>query len=198
MPMTATGHHVKKSVPKTTVSLYQGYSILHAKAKVLKGVSAGRNVAVHGHAKDGKKSHELVRREFIRLWRELHPAAERSHRRRQEKAEINRLLRNPTPTNNRSLARYLMLKWGFSEADFACVDRVVMGESSWVHTVWNRQGSGAYGIPQALPGYKMASAGSDWATNPATQIRWMVLHYMVPRYGSPCGAWAFKSSNGWY
>jgi hypothetical protein len=57
--------------------------------------------------------------------------------------------------------------------------------------------SGAYGIPQALPGSKMATIASDWRTNPATQIIWGI-EYMKDRYGSPCAAWSFKSANGWY
>jgi hypothetical protein len=57
--------------------------------------------------------------------------------------------------------------------------------------------SSAYGIPQALPGSKMASAGPDWANNPITQIRWG-LGYIADRYGSPCGAWGHSQSHGWY
>ncbi len=57
--------------------------------------------------------------------------------------------------------------------------------------------SGAYGLVQALPASKMASAGSDWKTNPATQIEWG-LDYMNDRYGSPCGAWKFWQANHWY
>jgi hypothetical protein len=66
----------------------------------------------------------------------------------------------------------------------------------WKVNATNRS-SGAYGIPQALPGSKMASAGSDWRTNPATQIIWGV-NYMKGRYGSPCRAWTFKHAHGWY
>ena len=57
--------------------------------------------------------------------------------------------------------------------------------------------SGAYGIPQALPGDKMAAYGSDWQTNAATQIKWG-LAYIAGRYGTPCDAWSFWQSNGWY
>jgi hypothetical protein len=57
--------------------------------------------------------------------------------------------------------------------------------------------SSAYGIPQALPGSKMAAAGADWQSNAATQIRWG-LGYIKARYGSPCSAWGFKQSHGWY
>jgi hypothetical protein len=57
--------------------------------------------------------------------------------------------------------------------------------------------SGAYGIPQALPGSQMATAGGDWHNNAATQIKWG-LTYIQDRYGSPCGAWAHEQSAGWY
>ena len=57
--------------------------------------------------------------------------------------------------------------------------------------------SGAYGIPQALPGSKMATAGADWETNAATQIEWG-LGYVQGRYGTPCGAWAHSQDVGWY
>ncbi|MEZ0092356.1 transglycosylase SLT domain-containing protein [Streptacidiphilus sp. EB129] len=72
---------------------------------------------------------------------------------------------------------------------FQCFSNIVTHESGWNYTATNA-GSGAYGLVQALPGDKMASAGADWRTNPATQIKWGV-GYMNSSYGSPCGAWAF-------
>ncbi|WP_327674897.1 transglycosylase SLT domain-containing protein [Kitasatospora sp. NBC_00458] len=77
-----------------------------------------------------------------------------------------------------------------------CFSNIVSRESSWNPTATNAS-SGAYGLVQALPASKMASAGSDWRTNPATQIKWG-LNYMNSRYGSPCGAWAFWQSHHWY
>lgn len=77
----------------------------------------------------------------------------------------------------------------------AIVERETAG--TWSPTVYNYAGSGAYGLPQALPGRKMASAGPDWRTNPLTQLEWMV-GYTRSRYGSPCGALAFHNANGWY
>ncbi|MFJ4094758.1 lytic transglycosylase domain-containing protein [Kitasatospora sp. NPDC089913] len=77
-----------------------------------------------------------------------------------------------------------------------CFNNIVSRESSWNVTATNAS-SGAYGLVQALPGSKMASAGSDWRTNPATQIKWG-LDYMNSRYGSPCGAWSFWQSHHWY
>ncbi|UCM90087.1 aggregation-promoting factor C-terminal-like domain-containing protein [Streptomyces marincola] len=79
---------------------------------------------------------------------------------------------------------------------FQCFSNIVDHESGWNHTAQNPS-SGAYGLMQALPGSKMSSAGSDWQTNPATQIRWGV-NYMEDRYGSPCGAWEFWQANNWY
>ncbi|MFE0060322.1 transglycosylase SLT domain-containing protein [Streptomyces sp. NPDC059003] len=81
-------------------------------------------------------------------------------------------------------------------AQFQCFDRIVSHESGWDITATNAS-SGAYGLVQALPGSKMASAGADWKTNPETQIEWG-HKYMNERYGSPCGAWSHWQSNGWY
>ncbi|MGW1230104.1 aggregation-promoting factor C-terminal-like domain-containing protein [Streptomyces sp. NPDC001478] len=82
------------------------------------------------------------------------------------------------------------------EAQFQCFSNIVSHESGWNPTATNAS-SGAYGLVQALPGSKMASAGSDWQTNPATQIKWG-MDYMNSRYGSPCGAWSFWQANSWY
>ena len=79
---------------------------------------------------------------------------------------------------------------------YACLDHIVMHESRWRVTATNRS-SGAFGIPQSLPGSKMATAGADWRTNPVTQVRWM-LGYIARRYGMPCQAWAFWQANRWY
>ncbi|MDT9683656.1 transglycosylase SLT domain-containing protein [Streptomyces sp. TRM76323] len=79
---------------------------------------------------------------------------------------------------------------------YQCFSKIVEHESGWNPTATNAS-SGAYGLVQALPGSKMASAGSDWKTNPATQIEWG-LDYMNDRYGSPCGAWQFWQTNHWY
>ncbi|GAB2802762.1 aggregation-promoting factor C-terminal-like domain-containing protein [Streptomyces daliensis] len=79
---------------------------------------------------------------------------------------------------------------------FQCFSEIVERESGWNYKATNAS-SGAYGLVQALPGSKMSSAGADWRTNPATQIKWG-LNYMNDRYGSPCGAWDFWQANNWY
>ncbi|WP_406195610.1 transglycosylase SLT domain-containing protein [Kitasatospora sp. NBC_01560] len=78
----------------------------------------------------------------------------------------------------------------------ASFSQIISHESSWNVTATNAS-SGAYGLAQALPGSKMASAGSDWKTNPSTQIKW-ALDYMNTRYGSPNAAWAFWQNHHWY
>lgn len=96
----------------------------------------------------------------------------------------------------RTIGMALLPEFGFAADQFPCLDSLYASESGWR---WNADNptSSAYGIPQALPGSKMASAGADWATNPVTQIRWG-LGYIQDRYGTPCGAWAFKQGHGWY
>ncbi|MET7653595.1 MULTISPECIES: transglycosylase SLT domain-containing protein [unclassified Streptomyces] len=79
---------------------------------------------------------------------------------------------------------------------FQCFSNIVDHESSWNYHAVNAS-SGAYGLFQALPAGKYASAGSDWQSNPATQIKWG-LNYMDSRYGSPCEAWSFWQANHWY
>lgn len=101
-----------------------------------------------------------------------------------------------TPTDPRDIAQSLLSEFGFGADQFGCLDSLWTRESGWRVNADNPSSS-AYGIPQALPGAKMASAGADWATNPETQIRWG-LGYIQDRYGSPCGAWAHSESNGWY
>ena len=86
--------------------------------------------------------------------------------------------------------------WG-SGQQWSCLDALWTRESGWQAGVWNTAGSGAYGIPQALPASKMAAAGGDYMTDPATQIRWG-LGYIASTYGTPCGAWAHETTDGWY
>ncbi|MFJ5835461.1 lytic transglycosylase domain-containing protein [Streptomyces shenzhenensis] len=83
-----------------------------------------------------------------------------------------------------------------ASSQYQCFSNIVDHESSWNYRAVNAS-SGAYGLFQALPGSKMSSAGADWQTNPATQIKWG-LNYMDSRYGSPCDAWAFWQANHWY
>jgi hypothetical protein len=96
----------------------------------------------------------------------------------------------------RTLTKALMPQFGMVPSDFGCIDAIWTQESGWnVHA--DNPTSSAYGIPQALPGSKMSSAGPDWENNPVTQIKWG-LGYIKERYGSACGAAAYKRSHGTY
>ena len=99
-------------------------------------------------------------------------------------------------SGSRAIGCTLMLNKGFGIDQFPCLDKLWKHESGWNYRAENT-GSGAYGIPQALPGKKMASAGADWKTNPATQIKWG-LGYIKGRYNTPCGAWSNFQNNGNY
>lgn len=100
------------------------------------------------------------------------------------------------PGTARAIGLEKVLAKGWSETEFQCLNSLWTKESGWNHQASNGS-SGAYGIPQSLPGSKMASAGSDWQTNPATQIDWGIS-YVEGRYGTPCGAWGAFQSKGWY
>ena len=102
----------------------------------------------------------------------------------------------PNPGTAQSIAYNMMSSFGFDpKTQFSCLDNIWSRESGWNYLAENA--SGAYGIPQALPGSKMASAGADWATDPTTQIKWG-LGYIRSIYGTPCNAWAFWEGHSYY
>jgi resuscitation-promoting factor RpfB len=105
----------------------------------------------------------------------------------------------PIPASGppQEIARAMMAKdYGWGSDQFSCVVQMWDRESGWRTDATNPY-TGAYGIPQALPGSKMASAGADWQSSASTQIRWG-LGYIASRYGTPCNAWALWQSQGWY
>lgn len=100
------------------------------------------------------------------------------------------------PGSAKEEAKRQLAGYGWGDDQFSCLVSLWEKESNWNHTAANPS-SGAYGIPQSLPGNKMASAGADWQTNPATQIKWG-LGYIKDRYQTPCGAWNHSIAVGWY
>ena len=100
------------------------------------------------------------------------------------------------PTGAQAIARDMLAARGWGADQFGCLVSLWDRESGW-NVYAQNPSSGAYGIPQALPGSKMGTAGGDWQTNAATQIAWG-LGYIADRYGSPCGAWSHSESAGWY
>jgi hypothetical protein len=94
------------------------------------------------------------------------------------------------------IAEQMLSQFGWSSSQFSCLQPLWALESGW-NIYASNPSSGAYGIPQALPGSKMASAGPDWQGDAATQIRWG-LSYIQGTYGSPCAAWSHEEADGWY
>ncbi|MEQ4716750.1 lytic transglycosylase domain-containing protein [Nonomuraea sp. B19D2] len=103
---------------------------------------------------------------------------------------------DPSPGSNKATAKAMLASYGWGDDQWGCLERLWHKESGWNERAMNRY-SGAYGIPQSLPGTKMASAGADWQTNAETQIKWG-LGYIKGRYGTPCAAWGHSQSVGWY
>jgi resuscitation-promoting factor RpfB len=102
----------------------------------------------------------------------------------------------PSPGTAKAIARELLTDRGWGDAQYNCLVTLWDHESGWnVHAT--NSSTGAYGIPQALPGSKMSTAGPDWENNATTQIKWG-LGYIADRYNTPCGAWSFWQGNGWY
>ncbi len=106
-----------------------------------------------------------------------------------------RVTQTVAPADPRDIARLMLADFGWSD-QFSCLDQLYLSESNWDPSATNAS-SGAYGIPQSLPAEKMATAGRDWRTNPATQLAWG-LDYIRSSYGTPCSAWYFKQANNWY
>ena len=100
----------------------------------------------------------------------------------------------PSGTPQR-VAGLMLAQYGWS-GQFSCLDELWDQESGW-NVFAENPSSGAYGIPQALPATKMASAGADWRSDAATQISWG-LGYIRARYGSPCAAWDHEEAVDWY
>jgi len=104
---------------------------------------------------------------------------------------------NNTPAGAKAFARALASsQYGWGEGQFSCLDQLWQKESGWNYKAYNP--SGATGIPQALPGSKMASAGGDWATNASTQVAWGLQYIKSSSYGTPCAAWAHSQAYNWY
>ncbi|WP_053095569.1 aggregation-promoting factor C-terminal-like domain-containing protein [Microbacterium sp. CGR1] len=115
----------------------------------------------------------------------------------QAAAEAAALAQTNTVDGAKAAARDIASsEYGWGEDQFSCLNSLWTKESGWNYKAYNASG-GATGIPQALPGSKMASAGSDWQTNAATQIRWG-LGYISSVYGTPCSAWGHSQSVNWY
>ena len=152
-----------------------------------------RQVRIHG-LKDLRRRYLVVKAKRDAAARTA-AAAARAKARAQARAAAAERASRSSRRNPQAMARILLADRGWS-GQFGCLDSLWTRESGWNYRAANPS-SGAFGIPQALPGGKMASAGPDWRTNPVTQMKWG-LDYIAGRYGSPCGAWSHSQSTGWY
>ena len=126
-----------------------------------------------------------------------HQAAQRQQAQRQAARRRQAQGTPGTPSGDpQQIAMSMLAQFGWPSSQYSCLDSLWERESGWNPYAANPY-SGAFGIPQALPGAKMASAGSDWATNASTQIRWG-LGYIKATYGSPCAAWSYETAFGSY
>jgi hypothetical protein len=103
--------------------------------------------------------------------------------------------RKPTPLPDTVAGARQYVKNAVGIKQYNCIDYVWTRESKWNPLAGSP--TGAYGIPQAFPGTKMASAGANWLTSPITQVKWG-LSYVKSRYGSACAAYDFWKAHGWY
>ena len=142
------------------------------------------------------EAERVARAEAERVAAEQAAAAALEQARREQAAQEAASRSRAGGGSAKAIAADLVAARGWSAGQFDCLDSLWTKESNWKVSADNPTSS-AYGIPQALPGSKMASAGSDWRTNAHTQISWG-LGYIADRYGSPCGAWSHSKSHNWY
>ncbi|MFC0600152.1 transglycosylase SLT domain-containing protein [Streptomyces palmae] len=148
-------------------------------------------------AKDAKAKAEKAKAEKAEAERKAKEEREAKEKEQVASRSATRDASSFTPQASYSVAEVQAMARQMIPGDqFQCFSNIVSHESGWNYRAVNAS-SGAYGLVQALPGSKMSSAGADWQTNPATQIKWG-LNYMNGRYGSPCGAWSFWQANSWY
>ncbi|MFJ2089621.1 transglycosylase SLT domain-containing protein [Streptomyces sp. NPDC087901] len=174
-----------------TVSLTQQADAQASAADASAKKSAEESARVQA-AKDAKSKKAAAEDRLEKERQEKKDAAERASRSEVRSASAFATQGSYSVAEVQAIARQMV------PADqFQCFSNIVNVESSWNYRASNPS-SGAYGLVQALPGSKMSSAGADWMTNPATQIKWGLNYMNSGRYGSPCAAWSFWQANHWY
>jgi len=152
-----------------------------------------------------KEAEEKARREAEEKARQAAEAAERARQQQSSgsggggwvpSAPVGGASGDNSPAGAQATARGMLGSYGWGDDQFGCLYNLWQRESGWNYQAYNAS-SGAFGIPQALPGSKMATAGADWQTSARTQIAWG-LGYISGRYGTPCNAWGHSQSVGWY
>jgi uncharacterized protein YdbL (DUF1318 family) len=203
--LPADAQEMGSSIPQTTpfvLSLFStnGHSVL-AVPYATSGSGAWESgsaelVLIHDARSQGLVELSVQGRAVAAKIAAARAAAARKAARERAIARASRAqIRPVVPGSLRALGQKMAAARGWTGSQWQCLDNIWMRESGWSKTAANP--SGAYGIPQASPGSKMASAGADWQTNPATQITWG-LSYIANAYGNPCSAWAFWQTHYWY
>ncbi len=195
---TAAGY-VSAAKPHTVAGSFTASPAAVAQATELSDNQIDTNAALAGARRAGvqrasaltQKQKVAADAEAAALVQARMVAAERAAREQARQGILDRAQSNP-----RAVGELLVADNGWTAAQFGCLESLWTKESGWR---WNANNptSSAYGIPQSLPGSKMASFGSDWATNPVTQIKWG-LNYISNRYGTPCSAWGHSRAMNWY
>ncbi|MGN6687976.1 MAG: hypothetical protein ACTHK1_10595 [Actinomycetales bacterium] len=165
-----------------------------AAAKKAAAEKAAREKAAKKAAAEKAAREKAARAAAAAKKAEKKAAAQREARARVSRDSARAALTSPSAA--RSLGRSMAAAMGWGSGQFQCLDVLWTHESGWNARASNPS-SGAYGIPQALPGSKMGAYGGDWRTNARTQIEWG-LHYIRSSYGTPCGAWNHWQNNHWY
>ncbi|WP_207400157.1 lytic transglycosylase domain-containing protein, partial [Actinomadura fibrosa] len=147
-------------------------------------IAAAKKRAYEQHQRELKELKEKAKRDA---------AARAKLKAEQEKERLARS--NPSAAENKKYGRKMNALKGWDRC-WPSLETIWDHESGWNERAENPS-SGAYGIPQALPGSKLASAGADWRTSSPTQIAWG-LGYIKARYKDPCGAWAWWQAHHWY
>ena len=195
---TAAGY-ASAAKPHNAVSTFTASPAAVAQAAELSNNQIDTNAALaHARRAGVQRASALTQRQKIAadakvaaLSRTRAVAAQRAAREQARQGILARAQSNP-----RAVGRLLVFDRGWTEGQFGCLDSLWTKESGWRWNA-NNGSSGAYGIPQSLPGSKMATVASDWDTNPITQITWG-LTYISNRYGSPCSAWGHSQAFNWY
>ncbi|MEO8517717.1 MAG: hypothetical protein ABI438_00955 [Dermatophilaceae bacterium] len=187
----AKPHNVVSTFTATPAAVAQAAELSNNQIDTNAALAVARSAGVQRASALTQRQKVLADAKAAALARERVVAAQRVAREQARQGILARAQSDP-----RAVGRLLVFDKGWSDGQFNCLDSLWTKESGWR---WNADNpsSSAYGIPQALPGSKMASVASDWSTNPITQITWG-LSYISNRYGSPCSAWGHSQAFNWY
>jgi hypothetical protein len=176
----------KSPTPKPLTAAEQAQEVIQLRNQI-EAVDAERRAA-----QDASDLRQKAKNTALARYKALQKT-DRSSREERASRDAERKKFEGTP---KEVARNLLADHGWGASQFSCLESLWNKESRWRVDADNPTSS-AYGIPQALPGNRMAAYGKDWRTNPVTQIKWG-LDYIENRHGSPCGAWSHSKAKGWY